>query len=111
MGVKRFVWKVISRHNRATDECLERKCGQHVQAKATGGYQHKKIQATRGLEVLQSGNVDQDVIRWEVVEHIPLSLRAEGKESGDAHGQTHDQRYRRRVMGHCRKAVKCWFLQ
>jgi hypothetical protein len=50
------------------------------------------------VEVVQSGYIDHDIVGWEVVQNIALSLRPKRKKSRDAHGKTHDQRYSCRVM-------------
>jgi hypothetical protein len=49
-------------------------------------------------EVVQSGNVDNNIVRWEVIQNIALGLGPEGEKPCYAHGKTHDQRYSCRVM-------------
>lgn len=56
--------------------------------------------------IVQPGYVNDNIVRWEVIQNVALGLRPEGQETCDTHSKTHDQRHPCRVMGDSGKAIK-----
>lgn len=67
IGLVYFAREVVLRHYLATDEAFQWKCREHIQPKA------------------QSCDVDHEIVCWEVVEDVALSLVAEDEVAAQCH--------------------------
>lgn len=59
----------------------------------------------------QSCYVDQNVVRWEVVQDIPLGFGSKSKKSSDGHRKAHKQGNSGRIVGNHSKAIHCRLLE
>jgi len=88
IGIPRLTGEIVICHDLPTDKGLERQGSQHVQAEA------------------EAGHVDEEPVRGEVVEHVALSVGAEGEEAGKGHDQAREHGHAGRPVGDAGEAVE-----
>ena len=74
-------------HHFTTHESLQRERSQHVQAEAATQLSNWKG-VFRGRSCLQTSNIDHQIIRGEIIQHVSFGLITKSQKSSQGHKQT-----------------------